>query len=193
MIITIERQFGSGGLIVGRLLAQHYRIPLFDSEQLFDAAQKLGDFDEVQSFLREEPVNSLIYAIAAEENIEERGRLPFALMRKIAAEQDCVLMGRCGNYIFRGERRLTSVFLHAGLRKRMDRIAREYQLSDRESRKLIQQTDKHRETFYNYYTHEEWGKSANYQLSIDSGLLGVEQTARLITDYIGRKNHAEEL
>lgn len=193
MIITIEREFGSGGMCVGNLLAAHYGIKLYDSEALMDAAQKLGDFDEVRSFILEEPVNSLIYAIAMSELIEERAKLPFAMMKKIASEKDCVILGRCANHIFRGDERLTSVFLHAEQPKRVERIAREYKMSRQEAKKLIEKTDKHRSSFYGYYTNETWGESSNYQLSIDSGNLGIAQTAELIIDYIERKNAAELL
>lgn len=193
MIITIEREFGSGGLRVGEILAGHYGIKFYDSEALLDAAQRLGDFDEVRSFLLEEPVNSLIYAIVMSEFIEERGKLPFAMMKKIASENDCVIMGRCGNHIFREDKRLTSVFIHADMEKRVERISRNYRMTDPESKKLIEKTDKHRSSFHDYYTNETWDKASNYQLSIDSGKLGIEKSAELIIDYIEKKKTAEQL
>lgn len=193
MIITIGREFGSGGTETGKLLAGHYGIPFFDSEALMDAAQRLGDFDEVRSFLLEEPVNSLIYAIAVSECIEKRAALPFAMIRRIADEQDCVLMGRCGNYIFRKNPRLTSVFLRADIGLRTERIAGKFQMSRQKARRLIEKTDKHRSDFHGYYTNEEWGRASNYQLCIDSGSLGIRQTAGLIIDFIDRKRNAEEL
>lgn len=193
MIITIEREFGSGGLRIGELLAQHYGIQFYDSEALLDAAQELGNFDEVRSFLLEEPVNSLIYAIAMSEVIEDRGRLPFAMMNKIASEKDCVIMGRCGNFIFRNDKRLTSVFIHADLPSRVERIARNYRMSEPEAKKLIEKTDKHRSSFHDYYTNEAWDNASHYQLSIDSGKLGIEMSAELIIDFIEKKKKAVNL
>lgn len=193
MIITIEREFGSGGLQVGELLSKYYGIQFFDSEALLDAAQDMGDFDEVRSFLLEEPVNSLIYAIAMSEFIEDRGKLPFAMMSKIASEKDCVIMGRCGNFIFRNDKRLTSVFIHADMSNRVERIARNYRMSEPEAKKLIEKTDKHRSSFHDYYTNEAWDNASDYQLSIDSGKLGIEMTAELIIDFIEKKKKAVRL
>lgn len=187
MILTIEREFGSGGLEIGKILSKHYGIRLYDAESLLDAAKGMSEFDEVRSFLMEEPVNSLIYAIAMSELIEERGKIPFAAMKKIASENDCIIMGRCGNHIFQNDERLTSIFIHADLDLRIQRIARDYQLSESKAKILIEKTDRHRSSFYKYYTSKEWADMFNFHLSIDSGKLGIAHSAGLIIDYIDKR------
>jgi cytidylate kinase len=103
-------------------------------------------------------------------------------IKELADESDCVVIGRCGDYVLRDHPRLISIFIYADLDSRIQRVMRRHQLTESEARALVLKTDKRRVNYYNFYTGRKWGKFDHYSASIDSGLLGIEGTARVIAD-----------
>lgn len=101
MIITIGRQSGSSGRKVGELLAERLSLPLYGKAELQKIAEGTDDYEEVQAFYEEEPVNSLLYAIAMSQFEQEVGRIPFQRIRELASKESCIIIGRCAGYIFR--------------------------------------------------------------------------------------------
>lgn len=186
MIITIGREYGSGGHDVGERLAEKLGIVLYDKDDLAEKLKSLGDYEEVKSFYEERPANSLLYVIAREED-RKMNEKPFEQIKSITENQSCVIIGRCANVIFRNEEEHISVFVHADLEKRIKRIAGTNHISEKEAELLIRETDKRRDEFHNQYTGENWGDSRGYQLSVDSGMIGIEQTVQLICDYMEAK------
>lgn len=187
MIITIGREYGSGGHDVGEMLSGKLEIVLYDKENLAENAKRLGYYDEIKFFYEEKPADSLLYAIAKSDDNGKMREKPFRHIKEIMGEQSCVIIGRCGNFIFRDEEEHISVFIHADIDKRIKRIARNNNISEKEAKNLIVETDQKRAEFHNQYTSENWGDSRGYQLSIDSGMIGIEQTVDLICDYIAAK------
>ncbi|MHC1721946.1 MAG: AAA family ATPase [Aminipila sp.] len=187
MIITIGREYGSGGHDIGEMLSEKLGIVLYDKENLAEAAKKSGYYNEIKFFYEEKPADSLLYAIAKSDYDGKMGEKSFKHIREIAEEQSCVIIGRCANFIFRNEEEHVSVFIHADRYKRIKRIERNNNISEKEAKKLVEETDKKRGEFHNQYTGEDWGDSRGYQLSIDSGMIGIEQTVDLICDYITAK------
>nr|WP_315020577.1 cytidylate kinase-like family protein [uncultured Aminipila sp.] len=187
MIITIGREYGSGGHDVGAMLSGKLGIVLYDKENLAENAMRLGYYDEIKGFYEEKPADSLLYVIAKSDENGKMGEKPFKHIKEVTADQSCVIIGRCANYIFRNEEEHISVFIHADMDKRIKRIAQNNNISEKQAKNLICETDKKRAEFHNQYTRENWGDSRGYQLSIDSGMIGIEQTVDLICDYIAAK------
>ena len=189
MIISIGREYGSGGHEIGLRLAKNYGIKFYDKQALIQIAKENGYYDEIISFYEEKPVNSLLYAIAMNSYSEVIGKRQFETIEEIVGLESCVLIGRCSNYIFKGNDNSTSVFIHADIEKRMGRVTDIYKNDAKNIRSLIENTDKKRASFHNYYTEENWGDSRNYQLTIDSGEIGIDASVELISNFIEKRKN----
>lgn len=130
MIITIGRQSGSSGRKVGELLAERLSLPLYGKAELQKIAEGTDDYEEVQAFYEEEPVNSLLYAIAMSQFEQEVGRIPFQRIRELASKESCIIIGRCAGHIFREDPEAVRVFIHADPKIRVQRIMEREGLSE---------------------------------------------------------------
>lgn len=198
-IITIGRQFGSGGREAGRLIAKKLAIPCYDKELLEIAAQNSGISQKLFETADERATSSLLYTLSMDA-YSMNSRAPAGVhempmndrlfliqsdtIKKLAAESSCVIVGRCGNYVLRALPEATHVFLYAPLEARIERVARLYQLSSAEAKSLIQKTDKKRAGYYNYYSGTKWGQMENYHLFVDTSRLGVENAAELVLQFV---------
>ncbi len=187
MIITVARECGSGGHSVGQKLAQHYGIKCFDRHVLVTEAKKTGKYDELESFFSEKPVNSLLYSIVVNNGKVRAGRNTLELFKSLIQEESFVLIGRCGNYIYKDAPDLTSVFVHADNDIRINRTAKKQSVDHIKAAEIVEYVDEKRKTFHSYYTGQSWGDAKNYQLCIDSGILGVDETVDMIIDFIEKK------
>lgn len=191
MIITVARQYGSGGKAVGEKLARRLGIDFYGKEELMAIAKGKPDYEEVRSFYEEQPVNSLLYAIAMNEAVGGAGKIPFQRIRDLCSGKSCVLVGRCGNYIFKDEENCVRIFIYASMNKKIQWIQNMMDLSARKAEKVIKETEDERAQFHKYYTGEEWGCANNYDLCIDAGILGTEKTVDLIVDYLKNRGMTE--
>ena len=191
MIITVTRQYGSGGKAVGEKLARRLGIDFYGKEELMAIAKGKPDYEEVRSFYEEQPVNSLLYAIAMNEAVGGAGKIPFQRIRDLCSGKSCVLVGRCGNYIFKDEENCVRIFIYASMNKKIQWIQNMMDLSARKAEKVIKETEDERAQFHKYYTGEEWGCANNYDLCIDAGILGTEKTVDLIVDYLKNRGMIE--
>jgi CMP/dCMP kinase len=187
MIITIARQCGCDALEIGRLLSAHYGIPFYTRTGLREMAAEQGILDRIAEFFEEKPVDELMSAVTdysyEKSAVCDKFRKAFADM---IGDRDCVIIGRCGNAIFAGRKDLVSVFLHADIQRRIANIRSKENLSPREAEEFIRHTDECRVNYHRFYTGLSWGDSPDYDLSIDSGRLGAENSALLIEDYISK-------
>ncbi|MDR3086185.1 MAG: cytidylate kinase-like family protein [Christensenellaceae bacterium] len=193
-IITIGRQFGSGGRAIGKRLSEILGIPFYDKELIELAAEAGGMSAEVFSSVDEKAASGLVYSSASlmmggEMRFSPQVELPlndklFILSSKvissIAAKGPCVLIGRCADYVLRENKLLFSAFIHAPLGSRLERVTRLYSLSPDAAEKRINREDKQRSQYYVYFTGRTWASIENYQLALDSSLLGEEGTAQLL-------------
>ncbi|MDR2514332.1 MAG: cytidylate kinase-like family protein [Christensenellaceae bacterium] len=193
-IITIGRQFGSGGRAVGKRLSELLGVPFYDKELIELAAEAGGMSAEVFSSVDEKAAGGLVYSPAnlmmgGEMRFTPQVELPlndklFILSSKvvasIAAEGPCVLIGRCADYVLRENPALLSAFIHAPLGSRLERVTKLYALSPDAAEKRINKEDRQRAQYYAYFTGRSWASMENYQLALDSSLLGEEGTARLL-------------
>ncbi|NLN98634.1 MAG: cytidylate kinase-like family protein [Eubacteriaceae bacterium] len=197
-IITISRQFGSGGKNIGERLALKLKIPFYDSALIYESAKKTGLNPEIVKDLEESPSNSLLYSLVANSFLGAGSFSPIMELpiidkifiaqskeiRKIAEAGSCVIVGRCGNYILRDDPDLYSIFIHRNLEERIHQVSKINNLSLAKAEELVHKTDKRRKNYYNYYTDEEWSKAENYNLSLDSGMLGEDGCVDLIESFI---------
>lgn len=196
LIITIGRTFGSGGREIGKKVAAELDIPFYDKELLEVAAKESGGafFPEHLSQFDEKKVSSFLYSISF--NPYSGNSIPLDIMMQevllkaletVARQGPCVIVGRRADKILRREFDILSVFISASIGKRIARVSERDGLSEKESEKKIIKADKSRRSFYNSYGKDGWGEAANYNLCVDSGDLGIENSAAMILHYLKLK------
>ena len=187
LLITIGREYGSGGCVIGQKLAERLNIAFYDRKELIEIAKHRENYEDVQSFYEEFPVNSLLYAIAMNNFENGIGIIPFQQIREICANQSFVIVGRCSNYIFKDDPDLISIFIHANPEFRLKRVMEMEQLSKSRAKERISEVDRGRKSLFEYYTKASWDKANGYHLCLDSSILGIDQTVEEILSYINRR------
>ncbi len=200
IIINIGRQLGSGGHDIGRMLAMDFNAKYYDRELLNLAAKESGfseEFfernDEKKGFLRS--FLHLPYNTGGgstnfyQNNFSQEGLFKFQsdAMRKAAQESSCVFLGRCADYVLRDYPDVVNVFVTASLDFRIMKIVNKHNISSEEAQKLIEQGEKSRAEYYNYYTGKQWGHATSYDLCIDSSVLGLVETEKFIAAYVRKR------
>lgn len=205
-IITIGRQFGSGGREIADIIAKKLDIPLYDKEMLAIGAKDSGICQELFESHDEKPTNSFLYSLVMDTysmgySSNTYTDMPlnhkvflaqFDAIKKIANQGPCVLVGRCADYALESYANCLSVFIHADLDSRVRRIARIYDLTDGKAKDTILKSDKKRATYYNYYTNKKWGAAESYELCLDSSKLGIQGTADAIISYIDIRSRIKD-
>ena len=200
-VITIARQYGSGGREVGMRLAEVLGIKSYDRELITMAAQKSGMSSEILNHADEKATNSLLYTLALGSSYYGAASIgtdvpindklfitQSQIIRALAAEGPCIIIGRCSDYVLRTNPARFSVFIYAPIEARIRRvIERGAAKTEKEARDLISRTDKRRINYYNYYTGRKWGSPDNYNMMLDSTFLGIEGSARAIADVYREK------
>ncbi len=200
LVITIGRQFGSGGRDIGKGVAEKLGIAFYDKEILANAAKESGIMQDLFEQMDERYTPSFLYNLSvgggytmpffygtSDMEIPTGERLfvwQARTIEKFAQESPCVIIGRCADYILQDNPKLVSVFVHGDLEYRKKRIAQMYQLREDAASVLIRKTDKTRCNYYNFSTDRKWGDMTNYNLCVDSSKLGTEKTVDLICDYV---------
>ena len=198
-VIAIGRQFGSGGREIGHLVAKKLGIDYYDKELLTEAAKSSGmncDFFEAADERSPKFFSNLIaFSAGYHGGSYLVGSTPISsdnIYRKqsevilaLAKRSNCVIMGRTADYILRDEPNTISVFIHASMEQRLERIMkRDHCKSLEEARVLAEKKNKLRAEYYNFYTEKRWGDAQSYDLSIDSSKLSIEATADIIVQYV---------
>ena len=186
-IITISREFGSGGRTIGKLVAEHLGIRCYDAELLQKLAAESG-FDE--SYVKEAgeytPGGFLASAFTDRSfgptNEDLLWKLQYRIIRELAEKEPCVIVGRCADYILREREDCLNVFIHASMAARADRIVRLSGSSEKSPEKRLEEKDKRRRVYYKHYTDGDWGMSQNYHLSLDSGIIGIQRCVDIISE-----------
>jgi CMP/dCMP kinase len=197
-IITISRQFGSGGREIGAKLAAKLGIPYYDNELISRAAKESGFSEAAFENAERKATNSLLYSIAMGMNAYGNQEIGYAhlslddqlylaqsnVIRKVAAEGPCVIVGRCADYILRDHPDVVRIFIWADLESRKRRAVSLYHLKENKAEEEILKTDKSRANYYNYHANEKWGKAENYHLSIKSDYLGIDNSVECILRFL---------
>ncbi|MDO4268701.1 MAG: cytidylate kinase-like family protein [Eubacteriales bacterium] len=186
-IITISRQFGSGGRTIGREIAERLGLPCYDKELVEKTAGATGFSEDYISEEAEYAPNTRSFAYSflgrSLDGLSNSDRIWLAerkVILSLAEQGPCVIVGRCADYLLRERADCLNVFIHASKEFRADRIVRLYGETAVNPLKRLEEKDKKRKLNYRYFTDREWGKSENYHLCLDSGYLGIEKTAELI-------------
>lgn len=205
-IITIARQYGSGGHDIGKKLAEELKIPFYDKELLERAAKDSGFCQEIFENYDEKPTNSFLYSLVMDTYSMGYSTAAFAEMplnhkiflaqfnaiKDIAKEGPCVIVGRCADYALADFPNVVNVYLYADLQSRIARIARRHDVTDAKAKDLIQKTDKSRASYYNYYTNKKWGEATGYDLCLNTGTLGIDGTIHMIREFAAYKERKHE-
>ena len=194
LIITIGRQYGSGGREIGRKLALRLGIPFYDRDLISRAAKKSGFSEELFEQLDKRATNSLLYSLTMFGSTGLNGmsltdQLFLAqanIIREIADSGPAGLVGRCSDHVLREYDNRFDFFITGSLDARLQRIQThdDYELSGKSPRAALEKMDKQRSTYYNYYTGKVWGKSDHYDLCINAGRLGVDNSIEVILAYV---------
>ena len=195
IIITIGRQFGSGGKCVAEVLGRKLGIPVYDQELIMKAAQESGfsaeffeQSDEKRRFFSLSSIFATAYSSETENYMSDKGlfRIQCETIRNIAAQGPAVIVGRCSDYVLRDMKNKLDVFLTSPLEKRAARVAERQGIDYAKAMETVEREDRNREEYYNYYTFGNWGVASTYDLCIDSSILGIEGTADFIIDFAKR-------
>ena len=186
-VITISREYGSGGRYVGRLIADKLGIKLYDKDFIMKLSEKTGlspEYIEGNEQKRGalDGLNDGYYSglnNADQLFIEEAN-----LIEEVASKESCVIVGRCADFILKDNDNVLKVFIYSDMKNKLERATKFYKLNDKEAEKEIKRINKLRENHYKHYTGREWRDPENYDLCINSDILGVEKTAELICSMI---------
>ena len=198
IVITIGRQFGSGGRYVGRLLAEKLGIPFYDKELLSEAAKNSGICEEIFEEHDEKPTRSLLFSlVTGMQSHMAAGNFymdmplnhkiflaQFDAIRRIAGEGSCVIVGRCADYVLRENPDAVSIFVKGDMESKIARAVKYYGIEEDKAEERIRKADKQRASYYNYYATATWGDVDNYDLVVDTGVLGVEGAVELIAKFL---------
>lgn len=184
MIITVARKCGCYGDTLGQELAKRYGIPFYDRERISELAKEKDIYDKYPDYYGEIPVNTLLYTISVTEEDDVLYDKPKKALASLIDGQDCVVLGRCGNYAFKDRKDKISIFLTGDDDKRIAHIAEKHGYSERKAANIVKETDDRRSSYHEYYSGETWGLSDNYDLCINVSKLGFDKTLKLIEDYI---------
>ena len=185
LIITIGRQFGSGGKAVADELGRKLGIPVYDSELITEAARKSGISEEF-FHKRDEKRRALFIGLKSGMDDEVLFRIQSEVIRDLASKGSAIFVGRASDYVLR-DLDCIDVFISAPLEARVKRIMERQGLSESEAETLIERKDSGRAEYYDFFTFSKWGVAANYDLCIDSSILGIEGTADLIIDFARKR------
>lgn len=189
-VIVISRQFGSGGRKIEKILSDRLQIPYYDMA-LIEIASKRSESDYASLLeVDEKKINRKWYEFSMEVGLEYRMKkipmneelfsLQAEIIKDLAAQSPCIIIGRGADYILRDNRRMLSVFIHADMETKLEVVRRHYNLSREEAAALIRRTDKQRSVYYNYYTEYKWGDIDTYDVALDRGRLGIEKCADIL-------------
>lgn len=191
IVITIGREYGSGGRLVGKKLAEALNIPFYDKELIEKAASE-GHFAQELVEKNDEKPNGFLNSLAISQNYtlplnQQIFLAQFSVIRRLAENESCVIIGRCADYVLEDKSEVVNVFIHAPIEKRKERIIKYYNVEEEKALETIKKIDKSRAKYYNYFTDKEWGKAKGYHLSIDSSI-GIDETVEVIKAYVlGKK------
>lgn len=191
-IITISREFGSGGRTIGKEVAKQLGIPCYDKDFIERMAEETGYAKE---FIEDESEyapnsNSTAYMFLGRglDGLANADKIWIAqkkVIEEFANKEACVIVGRCADYVLKDRKDCLNVFVYAEKAFRAERIVTQYGETSVEPEKRLADKDKKRKLNYKYYTEQEWGRRQNYHLSIDSAFLGIEKAVALIVDAVG--------
>lgn len=188
-IITISRQFGSGGRTIGKQTAAKLGIPCYDHELIEKIAEESGLAKEYIAERGEfSSHGSWLTNVLSDRDYNGHSLQDtlWSIQRKVildlAEQGPCVIVGRCADYILKDTADCLMVFIHSDMEKRADRIVNQYGEQSDSPEKRLKDKDKRRASYYNFYTDRKWGALQNYDITLNSGVLGIDKCAEILAD-----------
>ena len=196
-IITIGRQFGSGGRELGKAVADKLGIKYYDKELISLAAKESGYNPEIFENVDERATNSLLYSLSMGIYNLGNGYAPMRYMpvndqlyllqhkiiRELAAEP-CVIVGRCADYILRNNKNLLRIFVYANLKDRVENAIKIHNVPENKAESTVKKTDKTRANYYNFYSNQKWGAVENYDLCINTSTISRENATKIVCNIV---------
>jgi len=199
-MITIGRQLGSGGRVIGEKLAGQLGISFYDKELIQIASQQSGlgreyfeQADEKRKYsifgglfgfrgvMSDEPFSNYYL------NNETLFKIQSDVIRELAEKGSCLFVGRCADYVLKDYPRCLNVFISADINDRIRRIAEIQKITDDKARDFVEKADKKRAAYYNYFSNKVWGAAETYHLCVNSSILGIEETADFIHKFVAKR------
>lgn len=184
-VITISREFGSGGHTIGKKVAQELGIPCYDAQLIQKIASETG-FHE--NYIKEAGeyspggilsnlFSNRVYGPTNEDYLWE---IQYKIISELAQKESCVIVGRCADFILRNQADCLKVFVHADMDFRTKRIVEVYGERDVSPEQRLKDKDKRRDAYYRFYTNMKWGQSQNYHITLDSGKIGIDRCVEIL-------------
>ena len=187
VIITISRQYGSGGKIIGEKLAEELGIVCYDKLFLENITKKLGvssaffqDDNRGENGLYEVGSHGPLSKVASLSVNNKVFESAAKLIREIAAKESAVIVGRCGDYVLKDEENVLSLFIYADKKERLQRGIELYHLDPKDAEETIRRFDSKRANFYEFYTDRKWGALSNYSMTVNTSRMGIEQCVKYL-------------
>ena len=184
-IVTIGREYGSGGRIIAQKVAKLLQVPFYDKELIQEVCEKTGYSEEYVKNSDQRPTGSFLY------DLYFSGQTPSVtdqifiaqshVIRDLADKGGCIIVGRCADYVLQSRKECLKVFVNAPLEERVRRAREEYGVMNEKLQNFVLKQDKYRASYYNFFTTGKWGSASNYDLCINSRL-GLDQTAEIIAE-----------
>ena len=204
LIITISREFGSGGRKIGEKLAQQLSIPFYDKEILQRTAEKSGLSQDFIANAESHSRKSFLFSIATAPHSDMKFSYQYEtpvtdqayfaqsqVIRELAEANNCVIVGRCADYILREEEKLLRIFIVASPDDRLRRVVDEYGMEEKDASSKIKKADKARASYVRHYTGEEWGDVKNYDLVINTSYSGIDGAVEIIKSALRAKGYVK--
>jgi len=197
-VITIGRQFGSNGREIGKRLAERFAIPFYDRDIVTEAASKSSYDEETLKKLDENRNTSFLFSVAMNvfpytskmDNLDQLSVSDklFMVQKQVildmAKKGPCVIVGRCSNFILRGKANCINIFIYGDKHERVNQIAKTENIPFIKAEEIVTKVDKRRASYYNYYTGEKWSSIENYDLCINSTIIGIDGCVDALERYI---------
>lgn len=184
-VITISREFGSGGRTIGKRVAEELGIPCYDNELLTKIAQDSGfNRDYIQETGEYAPggflSNTFSHRGSSPNNADYLWQIQYKIISELAEKGPCVVVGRCADYILKDKADCLKIFIHADVAFHAERIVKVYGEREQSPEQRIRDKDKRRAAYHRFYTDMKWGHAQNYDLTLNSGTLGIDRCVDII-------------
>ena len=192
-IITISRQYGSGGRFIAKLLSEKLGIPYYDNELITMAAKESGYSEAIFEKAEQLSTHSFLYSLSMFGSVDGIYGLPLAdkvyiaqseIIKKCADNGPCVIVGRCSDYVLKDYDNVINFFIYSDEDKKVERAIKYYGIDADKAAAELKKKDKKRANYYNYYTSQSWGAYENYNLSLNSDSIGIESCVEILANYV---------
>ena len=192
-IITISRQYGSGGRFIAKKLAEKLGIPYYDNELITMAARESGYSEAIFEKAEQLSTHSFLYSLSMFGSVDGMYGLPLAdkvyiaqseIIKKCADEGPCVVVGRCSDFVLKDYKNVVNFFIYSDEKSKVERAVKYYGIDQDKALSELKKKDKKRANYYNYYTSQAWGAFENYHMSINSDAVGIDATVDILASYV---------